>query len=645
MALSRKAVVVGLVGILIVVFLVSYAELVTGEIMIGFLQLPPVVLALLFLLVLLNRWIGSFRKTWALTAQELVVVYVMMLLSAMVSSRGVMEDLIPMLAGPNYLATAENKWKDIYFPHIPHWAVPWNPHGPIQQWVTLRFYEGLRWGEHVPWGPWIVPLLIWTILISLVFMAFICLSVIIRKQWVDNEKLNFPLVQLPLEMIQDRGERSFLRNPMLWAGFAIPFCIFGMNGLHNINPAIPAIPIFLDINSLASVRPWSAMSFFRAYFSLAGVGFFFLLPTDLLLSLWVFYLVGHGEEVLCAALGRDPTPTPHAEGSMIVGYQAAGAWLALAVYLFILARPHLEKVWRNAIGRESGGDDNEVLSYRVALWGLVAALIGIVCWGVALGMTWWVVLGEFIVFIFVEALIMTRAVAEGGIIMAEGVLTPMDFYTLFAPASTLGAANLTGLSFLDALFTRDLRGLTLTGFLDAQKMADGVRLHRRKLLGVFVMALTVSMVASAALQLWLPYHRGAVTMYSYAYRGNNIQFFRENQPAMSGLVQANMAQMVWLALGIAVTAAMVNLRIRADWFPFHPLGYAMTTSWMTTVFWMPILVAWLLKSLVIRYGGMRLFVKVRPFFLGLIFGEFLAAVFWTLMAVLFHVPAPSFPWP
>ena len=35
------------------------------------------------------------------------------------------------------------------------------------------------------------------------------------------------------------------------------------------------------------------------------------------------------------------------------------------------------------------------------------------------------------------------------------------------------------------------------------------------------------------------------------------------------------------------------------------------------------LVAWLLKSLILGYGGPRLFTRMRPFFLGLILGDFL----------------------
>src|SRR5438128_2136103 len=48
----------GTAAMTIVVLIVSWAELVTGKIMIGFLQLPPVVLPLLFLLVATNRGLG-----------------------------------------------------------------------------------------------------------------------------------------------------------------------------------------------------------------------------------------------------------------------------------------------------------------------------------------------------------------------------------------------------------------------------------------------------------------------------------------------------------------------------------------------------------------------------------------------------------
>src|SRR3712207_2165546 len=99
----------GAIAIAAVVLIVSWAELVTGKIMIGFLQLPPVVLPLLFLLVALNRGVRRVAPRVVLSPPELTVIFVMMVLAAMIASRGVMEDLLPTLVGINYYAGAE-RW-------------------------------------------------------------------------------------------------------------------------------------------------------------------------------------------------------------------------------------------------------------------------------------------------------------------------------------------------------------------------------------------------------------------------------------------------------------------------------------------------------------------------------------------------------
>ena len=40
--------------------------------------------------------------------------------------------------------------------------------------------------------------------------------VILRKQWIERERLIFPLAQLPLEMTK----KSFFKNKLMWLGFA-----------------------------------------------------------------------------------------------------------------------------------------------------------------------------------------------------------------------------------------------------------------------------------------------------------------------------------------------------------------------------------------------------------------------------------------
>ena len=125
MRLSPRSILIGLAAIVVVCLVVSWAELVTGQIMIGFLQLPPVAVAGLFALVLVNKALRAISPRLSLHPRELAVVYCMMLIASMVSSRGLMEDLLPTLVGVNYYANPGNRWQELFFGHIRPWMVPW----------------------------------------------------------------------------------------------------------------------------------------------------------------------------------------------------------------------------------------------------------------------------------------------------------------------------------------------------------------------------------------------------------------------------------------------------------------------------------------------------------------------------------------
>ena len=103
--------------------------------------------------------------------------------------------------------------------------------------------------------------------------------------------------------------------------------------------------------------------------------------------------------------------------------------------------------------------------------------------------------------------------------------------------------------------------------------------------------------------------------------------------------------LVFFIVGVGVTIFLVIMRTLFWWWPFHPLGYALSASWTLIVFWFPVLVAWAIKKPLMRYGGIKLYGRFRPFFLGMIFGEFGLAVLWTIVSWAADVPAPSFPWP
>ncbi|HUS81281.1 MAG TPA: DUF6785 family protein, partial [Armatimonadota bacterium] len=478
---------------------------------------------------------------------------------------------------------------------------------------------------------------------ALVYMAFMGMAAIMYKLWADEEHLAFPLTKLPLEMVAESGPKSFLHNKLMWIGFAAPVIWFGINGLHEIWPNIPAIKTSMWIPF--SSFPWSAMSSTMLVFSLAGVGLFYLLSSEMVFSLWFFFVFARLQQVAAAALIGNPVPAFHAAGPLFVADQNAGMYVALVGLMLYNAWTRLRDTWR----RQALGDPaaaNTLLSFRTAAGLLVAALVGICIWWYAAGGTVAMALSEFGIYLLFQSVIMTRATAEAGAPMTEGSFTPFDVWRAFSPGIKVGRSDLTLLALTQALFVRDLRGMTLTGMLDAQNLADGVRLHRRKLVGIIILAIVFAVVVSGVGILSLTYARGGSTMYSYVYGewSNPVQGWRQLGPIAEGNEQSYPSRPLWIAIGAIFCLFLGGMRRLYVWWPFHPLGAALSITWIMVVFWFPALIAWVLKSVITRYGGVRAYLQLRPLFLGFIFGEFFMAMFWTIISLIFQTKAPAFPW-
>ena len=52
------------------------------------------------------------------------------------------------------------------------------------------------------------------------------------------------------------------------------------------------------------------------------------------------------------------------------------------------------------------------------------------------------------------------------------------------------------------------------------------------------------------------------------------------------------------------------------WWPLHPLGYAIGPIWIIDALWFNMFLAWLIKVVVLKYGGVGLYRKTRPLLYG-----------------------------
>jgi hypothetical protein len=661
MGLRLRALVVAIPLLIGICFLSVYADMVAQTVQFGVLQFAPPAIVALFLVALINRGLRQLTKREWLSHADVLIIYAMTLTGTLVSTRGVIEKLIPPLAYLPYFANQENKLNEQITQHLPSWALPFVPTSAASppSDVIRGYYEGVSKGQSIPWGAWIPPLLVWFGLICCVLMVFACLSTLLRRQWMDNEQLRFPLTTLPLAMIRDEVEgQPFFTNKMMWGGFAFATIIFGVNGMNANFAEWPRFVIDFDFAPFFSEKPWDSVYATYAFVSLAAIGFFFFLPTDLLFSLWFFFILTRLQDAAAVQLGGVPTPMVSHSTRVWTGYQAAGAYVVLIIAQTRIAWPHYKQVWRTAFPQLSSDriqrldDSDELMSYRSALIGLFTAFAGIVLWLTVAGMNPIVAMLQMGIYLFFIAVIMSRGVAEAGLLMTETSFRPIDLMKLVYPVQNMGAVNLSMMGLLEVVFIRDLRGVMLSPFLDNQKMAGELKVRQRTLLMPLILAIVIAFVVASYFFLKFNYELGGLSLFKYSNQNNARNIFNLTSAAITGdLPKPDSTAYGGFAVGIVATALMTWARSLYTWFPLNPLAYAIAPTYAMSVLWFSCFIAWILKGLTMRFGGIDLFRKFAPFMLGLILGEFTSAVFWAILTMykptIWGFPftsAPGFPW-
>ena len=327
---------------------------------------------LLFLLLLMFNVV--LRRLWgrlALRPGELVVVTAMMLAGGAVSTMGLVGSLIPNITAPYYFATASNEWETKLWPFLPGWLSPLDAGGATTS--INKFFSGLKEGESIPWGAWVKPLICWGIFLAALYTCMTSIMTIMRKQWMDHERLTFPITQISQELCAVAavpwGPASILRRPLFWFGFAVPFLVGSLKALHHYFPSVPA--------------PTTAHWFFGGaltictYLSFAVLGFTFLIPNRIVFSIWFLNVISFWIRYHLKAFRLEMTeelPEYGAGRSPVFAHQGVGALLVLVAVSLWLSRHHLLRVIQCAVGiGRADYDRDEPASYRTALIAFVSA--------------------------------------------------------------------------------------------------------------------------------------------------------------------------------------------------------------------------------------------------------------------------------
>ncbi|HPT98550.1 MAG TPA: hypothetical protein PLU39_11845 [Armatimonadota bacterium] len=558
------------------------------------------------------------RRSEPLRPSEMLSVYVMLMVGTLVTSYGVIHFMVPTITSPYYFTSPENRWETLFGSHLVSWLHISNPD-------TVRaFWESGRWG--VPWAQFLRPLAAWLVFIVAAIWVMLCLMSLAARQWTDSERLTFPLVYLPLEIVRPEATQrgGFFRSPLMWAGVAVPVILHAINGLHVYFPSVPALMFrHYNLGQFFQQRPWNAIGYLDITFYPNLVGFTYLLTMEVSFSCWFFFLLRKLEPVLGAATGYSDTATAGGFTFPFIDQQATGAFLGIAVLGVWVGRRHFAEIVRQALRDPRAGEGVAPMPYRSALLGALGGAAFLVLWARAAGLSLWVGVAFFALF-FAWCVALSRIRAEAGLGGITGPMTPQETMFMAGGHSLFGVQNLTVLATLRWL-TTDLRSLAsvMPAQMDDFKIAESGGLQARTLPRALVFAAVAAFIITLVIYLPIVFRTGGVKMSSQRFLDVPVTPFRQLATSIASPREADRVATFYTAFGFAFSMLLSWLRLKFLWWPFHPIGYAVgfsrrTIEWM----WFSLFLGWFLKLLVIRAGGLKAYRHMMPFFLGMILGEF-----------------------
>lgn len=646
------ALLIGLAGAVVIWVVTPYNNFIIGGGYVSDSFLPVVALALILLLVLVvSPLLRLLRPRWALNQQQLAVIFGILLVASVIPGQGLLRAL-PYAIGRVPRDVSENQrlaqaYHDAGIsPRLFPDRIGFNLDVP----ASTHFITELPPGESIPWSNWLRgPLWTWGLLLLGMWVMMAGLSQIVYPQWRHNERLSFPLLTLQQSVIEDPEEgrlwAPMFRSRAFWLAAGAVFVLHFMAGWHTIDPeAVPAVPLNWNLSGLFTEEPLRFLPAHihtgRLYFIFLGMAFF--MTARIGFSMW-FLVLGYALYVM---FGKTYVPE-FSEQS--VRDHRWGAMLVVTGAILWLGRAHWSRVLRLATGLLGAGTDEDRRD-RLAGWMFLAGCAGIFVWLLTLGnVQWWWAL-FFLAWGVCATLLIARVVAETGVPFVRidaGYQVPLVYWI----GAHLSRANLLGwlsmasmygstvVMILFDLMSRISPVVMMTHALGLDAQASPRKHVRLAWLSIGVLVL--GLFVGGAVHLAISYHHSGtldgreqpVSSWGTGLLGTahndllrlqdgrfNIQVF--NRPTRWDLGAGHMV------FGAGLAAGLFVLCVRWPAWPLHPIGLLMVGTFYANEAWVSVFLGWMLKTLVLRWGGARLYRQARPLFLGLIMGEVFAAVYW-----------------
>jgi len=642
-----RALVLGTLVVAVLSFACPYLGAVSRTWDPGGSALPITGVVTLFALVMMNGLLVRLMPGRALSRVELFVTYAMVIMVVQYLYKGFVPFVTSGTTWPIYMATGSNDWEHRMWPYIPVWFRV----STLQ--AATWYWEGAPEGVGVPWAAWRWPLIAWGSFHLALLTAMFCLASLLSRDWIEKQKLAFPLVEIPLA-ITGEAERptlgtSLLRNRIFWIGFSIPGALATLGWFHALFPNVPSPALTeLDVGRYFSGMslPWNVLSgesgvHLSVIFPLIGIAC--LMPGEISLSIWFFYVLYRVQQLVWASFGVGPggSSTIAVDPGSFIAMEEAGGFIALSAVVLYQSKNALRAAALGIIGR---GDDEagpySALAGRWALLGFIGANAFMLWWALQSGMAWWP-------FALLMALFYTVMIGVSRLVAAAG-LTHVDVGT--APAqvvfNTIGAGPIGPVSsavyyYMSTAYLYDPRIVLMAQAMNSLKLMHAGRVRARRLTLAGLLAVVTMLVVGFATMLWIAYRHGAATLPDWPVAAPARGVFEQ----LDGTLRMPELPSNWMRLALAVGAGamfgMIAMHSRFVWWPVSPVGFLVASSWSQNyLVWFNAFAGWAISTSVRRFGGLPSYRALRPAFIGLVIGGYIPEGFFAVLSALLGIQPP-----
>jgi hypothetical protein len=598
------------------------------------LMVPPVVMTLIVAVV--NLFVRRVAPRFALTEGELIIFYGMHTVMGAICAEW-MTVINPYIHSYALFHDSNTRFDKYINPYTSHWFfIPVAQADKFQDYANGGFRFGYFLKHLYLWWPYIAA---WTLLVTLVCLAMLCINSLMRDEWTNREKLAFPIIQVPMAIVQaGAGRAQIWKSKLFLVPFLLMFTIDMVNGFHFIYPSLPLINVrFLgDLvqsfpNPPLNTVGWTPIGIFPY---MAVIGFF--MPTDLLFSCIFFFFFRKAQQVFTYSIGYTESAGVFGGGGLVpsppyFSEQSWGAFLGLFVTAIWVARNYLKEVWQQILHGSPAGDRG--VPHRVAFLGLLVSLAGLGGIALLVGIPLWMLFFATLLFL-AFSFALTRMRAQIGAPSHEmAFMGPNQMLVDFVGTQALPQAGISRLVTTFFLMNRIHRTHPMPHQLEAMKMGDTARINQRALFIAILFATVVGSILGHLTYIyngyrWAARHSGGDTA------GVVARLVEQHQAP-------NIVAILFVVLGFSFVLLLDFIRFRVPNFPLHPAGYALAMNFGLDYFWFGLILVWLIKLFIERYYGLKGHEKLHHVALGIIIAEFCAEAIWASYAMYYRTATYS----